>query len=305
MSGGWLVVAAEGQDGVEAAESQRVGDGDLRSGLTGMAGDDVEVEVGIDRSNAGGGGKTGLVQGEDGGEGFERAGGSDGVAVEALGSGDGNAGGAGAEDLVESVGFDGVVDLGPGAVSVDVIDVLRGEVRVGECLADGDGSAGGIGLSDVAGVGGHAEAYNLSVDGCAAGLRGGESLKGERGSSFAEGHAVAVDGEGTAGGGRDDADAVPGAEKAKAERRFVAAGNGRLNHSGADHVEGHADGMVGGGAGGGDGEDRPGDAEIDGDLADAGRGHGAGDGEGVDAGVAGVELGGLGLDGGAPAVAAA
>jgi len=50
-----------------------------------------------------------------------------------------------------------------------------------------------------------------------------------------------------------------------------------------------------GGAGGGDVEGGAGDLLVDGDVAGSGRGHGADDGEGMDTGVAGVELGGLGL----------
>ncbi len=64
-----------------------------------------------------------------------------------------------------------------------------------------------------------------------------------------------------------------------------------VDHAGADHVEGEADGVGSGGAGSGDGEDGAGDAEVDGDVAGSGVGHGADDGEGMGAGVAGVELG--------------
>ena len=58
-----------------------------------------------------------------------------------------------------------------------------------------------------------------------------------------------------------------------------------------------ADGVGSGGAGGGDVQDGAGYAEVDGDVAGSGGGHGAGDRERVDAGVAGVELDGLGLFG--------
>ena len=111
--------------------------------------------------------------------------------------------------------------------------------------------------------------------------------------------------KGSATGRRDVADTVPGAQEAVAERGLVAADDSGRNHPGADHLEGHSHGVVGGGAGGGDGQHGPGDAEINGDLADAGGGHRSGHGKGVDAGVAGVELGRFGLDGGAASVAAA
>ena len=77
----------------------------------------------------------------------------------------------------------------------------------------------------------------------------------------------------------------------------MATGDGGGDHAGTDHLESEADGVGSGGAGGGDIEDGAGDAEVDGDVAGTGGGHGAGDGEGVDAGVAGVELGGFGLFG--------
>jgi len=77
----------------------------------------------------------------------------------------------------------------------------------------------------------------------------------------------------------------------------VAAGDGGVDHSGADHLEGEADGVGTGGAGGGDVESGAGDLEIDGDVADPGGSHGADDGEGMDTGVAGVELVGFGLFG--------
>ena len=152
-------------------------------------------------------------------------------------------------------------------------------------------------LGDVVGVGGHAEADDLGVDGGVAGLGGGEGFEGEHGCAFADGHAVAVGGEGAALRGGDDAHAVPCSEEAEGEWGFVASGDGCFDHSGADHLEGEADGVGSGGAGGGDVEDGAGDAEVDGDVAGAGGGHGAGDGERMDAGVAGVELGGFGLFG--------
>ncbi len=209
------------------------------------------------------------------------------------------------EGLVDGGGLDRVVGLGAGAVGVDVADLRGLGVGVGERLAHGHGGSGGLGLGDVGGVGGHAEADDLAIDGGVAGERGVEGLDGQHGGALAEGHAVAVGGEGAAAGGGDDADAVPGAQEAPGEGGLVAAGDGGGGHAAAHHLEGEADGVGGRGAGGGEGEDGAGDAEVDGDVAGAGAGHGAGDGERVDAGVAVVELGGLGLFGGAAAGGAA
>ena len=208
-----------------------------------------------------------------------------------FGGADGDLRSLGAEDLMDGGGFYGVVGLGAGAVGADVADFFGGDVGVFEGFAHGCCSAFGGWSRDVAGVGGHAEADDLTVDGCIAGLCAFEGFEHEHGGAFAEGHTVAVCGEGAAGGRGDYAHAVPRAEEAEGEGRIVAAGDGCGDHSGADHVKGEADGVGSGGAGGGDGEDGPGDAEVDGDVAGAGAGHGAGDGEGMDAGVAGVEIG--------------
>ncbi len=85
----------------------------------------------------------------------------------------------------------------------------------------------------------------------------------------------------------------------------MAAGDGCGDHSGADHVEGEADGVSSGGAGGGDVEGGTGDVEVDGDLAGSGGGHGANDGEWMGAGVAGVEAFDLVFLGGAASAGAA
>ncbi len=153
-------------------------------------------------------------------------------------------------------------------------------------------------------VGGEAEADDLGVDVRVAGLGGGESFECEHSGAFADGHAVAVGGEGTALRGGDDAHGVPGAEKAEGERSFVASGDGCRDHAAADHLEGEADGVGSGGAGGGDVERGAGDLLVDGDVAGSGGGHGADDGERMNAGVAGVELDGLGLFGLAAAAGA-
>ena len=200
-------------------------------------------------------------------------------------------------------GFGGVVDLGAGAMGADVADVFERAgtfgCGVGVCdgLAHGAGCAMREWLSNVAGVGGEAEADDFGVDLRVASLCGGEGFEREHGGAFAEGHADAVGGEGTALGGGDDAHRVPRAEEAEGERSLVAAGDGCRDHATADHLKGETDGVGSRGAGGGDIESGAGDFLIDGDVAGTGRGHGADDSEGMDAGVAGVELDGLGLFG--------
>ena len=157
--------------------------------------------------------------------------------------------------LVDGGGFGGVVGLGAGAVGVDVADVFGGEPGVAQGSCGWRRRLRRRRLGDVAGVGGHAEADDLGVDGGVAGERGVEGFEGEHGGAFAEGHAVAVGGEGAAGVGETTRMAVPGAEEAEGEWGFVAAGDGCVDDAGADHLEGEADGVGSGGAGGGDVED--------------------------------------------------
>ena len=70
-----------------------------------------------------------------------------------------------------------------------------------------------------------------------------------------------------------------------------AAGDHDVGTAGADHVEGHADGVGGGGAGGGDGEDGALGLEGDGDVAGALVGDEHGDGHGGEAAGALLEEG--------------
>ncbi len=51
-------------------------------GGAGFASDDVELNSGVDCGDADGGGEAAVFEGEDGDEGFDGSGGSDGVAVE-------------------------------------------------------------------------------------------------------------------------------------------------------------------------------------------------------------------------------
>ena len=85
--------------------------------------DDVKVEGGIDVGDSGGHGESAVVEGEDGGQGFDGSGSSNGVAVQGLGGADRDGGGEGAEELVDGGGLGCVVGLGSGAVGVNVADL--------------------------------------------------------------------------------------------------------------------------------------------------------------------------------------
>src|SRR6185312_6117838 len=111
-----------------------------------------------------------MAKGENGGQGFERSGGPDGVPVQGFGGTDGDVGGAGAEELVDGGGFRGVVGLGTGAVGVDVVHLVNGSVGVGKSFAHGGGCAFGGRLGDVVSIGRHAKADDLGIDGGVASL---------------------------------------------------------------------------------------------------------------------------------------
>ena len=209
----------------------------------GFAGDQVEGEGGVGGKGVEGLRGAAVVQGEGGDEGFDGRGGAKGVAGEALGAGDRDPGCIGAEREVESGGFSGVVGLGGGAVGVDVVEVFGVKVGVGQAGAHGLGGAMGAGLRDVVGVGGHAEAEDFGVVFGVAGLCGFQGFEGEDGGPFGEDHAVARGGKGLAGGGGDDAHAVPGAQEAAGEGALVGAGEGGGDEAAADHLEGEADGV--------------------------------------------------------------
>ena len=211
-------------------------------------------------------------QGEGGGGSFDGSGGAQGVGVHGLGGADGELVRVGAEDEADGGGFGAVVDLGRGAVGVDVADLLRGEAGIAQGHAHGAGGALGGGLGDVAGIGGHAEADDLRDGPGAAGERGLQRLQHQHGGAFAQHQAAAVGGEGAAGVLADDAHGLPGLEIAEVERSLAAAGDGHGGDAGTHHLEGLADGVRGGGAGGGDGVGRALNAELHGDVAGAGVG---------------------------------
>jgi hypothetical protein len=55
-------MAADGEDGVEAAEGKGVGEGQLGAGFTGRTKDDIEIDGWIDLGDSGVGGKLAVVK---------------------------------------------------------------------------------------------------------------------------------------------------------------------------------------------------------------------------------------------------
>src|ERR1700757_1845489 len=67
---------AEGEDGVKTSEGERVGGGEFWGSFSGSLEDDVEIDGGVDLSDSSVDGEEAVVEGEDGGEGFEGSAGS-------------------------------------------------------------------------------------------------------------------------------------------------------------------------------------------------------------------------------------
>src|SRR6266850_6131179 len=142
------------------------------------------------------------------------------------------------ENFTDSAGLGNIVCASPGAMSIDIADLLRRDAAIPQCLAHRLNWAGYRGFGDVTGIGRHAEPGYLGVDARAAGLRGLPGLEHQHGSSFAQHHATAIFREWTAGILRDDAQRLPCLQYPQTERRLAAAGDGQLRLTVAHHVEG-------------------------------------------------------------------
>src|SRR5262249_49897613 len=104
------------------------------------AGDVVQVTVGVRRLVVDGGRQHPVPERLDAGDQLDGAGGGDQVADHTLAAADRDPVGALAEHVLDRQRLDLVVDLGAGAVGVDVADLFRRQAAVLEGLPDtGDG----------------------------------------------------------------------------------------------------------------------------------------------------------------------
>src|SRR5438128_11614668 len=96
------------------------------------------------------------------------------MAHHALVAGHGNLVGVSAEDFLDRQRLDAVVNLGAGAMSVDVTDVLNAQTAIVQRPADGGNGPVAVGgaVGGAVGVGRRAVPGDLAVDGRAASLRG-------------------------------------------------------------------------------------------------------------------------------------
>ena len=102
-----------------------------------------------------------VLQSEYGGDGFQRAGGAERVAVQGFCRGDFQVMKIGGEDVADGGGFGDVVGGGAGAVGVDDADGFRRQDSVGERQTQRPGGADGGGLGELRGIGAHAEAGDM------------------------------------------------------------------------------------------------------------------------------------------------
>src|SRR5207248_2891109 len=123
------------------AEAEAIAQDMIDAFFAGGVGDVVEVAIRvgcfvIDRRR-----DDAAANGHDAGDQFGSAGGGDQVAEHALAAGDRNLAGLLAEDLFDGQGFNAIIDLGAGAVGVDITDIVCAEPAIGKRPPNGSDSA--------------------------------------------------------------------------------------------------------------------------------------------------------------------
>src|SRR3989440_553917 len=184
---------------VDPAEAERVGEHDLGRGGAALARQAIQV--------AGGGGALEVESGREPAaldrQGADRrldgTAGAEGVPVVTLGTADAEAGGVRAEHLLDGGGLGRVVERRGRPVRVDVADVVRRDVRIGEREPHRPGrlAAVGAGRRHVIGVVGERVARELGVDAGAAGHGPLPLLQHQHRCALPHDEAVAILVEGT------------------------------------------------------------------------------------------------------------
>src|SRR5690606_35009908 len=126
--------ATDHQGAVLAPKGDAVAQGHVNIGSAGSVGDVVEVAGGIGAIEVDGGVQVSSPQAGDRRRQARSPAGALGVADHRLGAAHGNAGGPIAEALADGGGLHAIVELGAGAVQVDVADLLTGHAGVGQGL---------------------------------------------------------------------------------------------------------------------------------------------------------------------------
>src|ERR1700735_1942256 len=115
---GLLRIRAEGEDGVQSAEGEGVGEGCFDALRARRVGNVVEVTFRIAFVVVRGGGQNAVMQGEHRGDGFQSTGRAQGVPVHGLGGADANFIGVRAEYFANGRALDGIISRGAGPVSI-------------------------------------------------------------------------------------------------------------------------------------------------------------------------------------------
>src|SRR5208337_126348 len=103
-----LIPAAKGEHGVEPAEGETVRESVFNLGATGLVREHVEVALEVRFGEVGRGRQKAVLQRQDRGDRFDRAGGAQGVAVHRLGRADREPIGVGTKDGADGAGFHGI-----------------------------------------------------------------------------------------------------------------------------------------------------------------------------------------------------
>src|ERR1700678_1683663 len=212
---------AEGDDRVEAAEGERIGEGRFDSQGARFIGDVIEVTFGVGLVVIRGGRQNAVMQREHSGDGFERASGAEGVAVHRFGRTDADFISVRAEDFADGAAFHRIIAGSASAVGVDVAYRFESDPAFLERSAHGPRGTLHGGLGEVMRVGRHAKAANLGADLCATRLGYIHGLQDHHRTAFTQNQAAAVLAEGPAGIGCDDAHGFPGFQHADGEHRFT------------------------------------------------------------------------------------
>ena len=134
----------ESYAGVVAAEAERVGKAERELRLDGLVGRVVQIAGGVGIVEVDGRGHGVVAEGQDGGHGFGCAGRAEHVAVHRLRAADVNLVCSFAESYLIGCGLRNVVQLGAGAVGVDVYLVFGGVISG---LLEGQADAAGLGAA--------------------------------------------------------------------------------------------------------------------------------------------------------------
>lgn len=250
----------------------------------------IQIAIRIGRIEIDGGWDDVVVAGEDRQDHLDTAAGAEGVSEVSFGAGDGDRSGGFPEDIFDGHGFGFVAERGAGAVGVDVIDIARVELSVGEGVGHGPCSTAAMFVwgGDMAGVARPAVADDLAVDACAASFRMLKFFEDQDTAAFAEDESVSVGIEGSASFFRGIVACGQGLHVGETghahggDGGFGTAGQHDVGFTVLNGFESVAHRVVGASAGGGNGEIGAAQTILNRQIPSGGVEHHFGDGERAD-----------------------